>query len=776
MNFLRLKLRRKFHNATARHQRMNELMVDVWWEQLFGFHVLLKFNRSIIKNYTRLVESLIADLQSLNDAMQLEKYEQLHVAFMKVLQREVYLIQIKSGHLLEEISKEVHDSTLALDLQQIRPLEMQMESTLMRYRATQNHTFRRQKPMLQDVEGNVPLNLFLFSLNSFCSSLIGFQETHNTRNHMTGIRARSFVKLSFESFIDRKKYTKLRFMSAIKVSTAIFVGNFLAVYVYGYSNTTPAAVAYVMGNHIGGSFSVTVNRVGGVVAGSVVPSVLEFFLSQVCSPAHLNTFLSDLALFVWVTISMYVYFAGGYGSYAGVVSAFISAGILLRHTDTCLADGTDTSSSIAISSYSSLAQTSVGIVLFILVELALKPESATGLLRKNIHETLRLLQDSFTTLFGHHLSTSDTMDSDTLKHLQDVLHVEIPKLLQEQKLLLQEAKIEPMLWRPAFSYQKYESVLQNCHRLLNSNNLLLKLVRWYSFRVTENKARLKVVVDIRDGGGLGDKGSYIKWELASQQLLSSVGDTFITLQMLFSVGFMHADAEQTALFMQMKEAFRLVDKDCSGEIDTDEVAALLESIFAQSGGVKEHDIQSYVDEFMAVVDKDNSGMVSFEEFMEALENGLKVEVEVYQKRKRKASVLQNVALLETIVEGARLNSSVARRSSVASNPAAEERGRSCHDSAPWVFNPARARFSSSQFNGSNLLSPMRRQHDVLNVEDFTLSEIASSMKTAYVEWLMEGDRYEKVSMEELLLLNCLVSGTEGIARNLAELEETLVAN
>lgn len=239
---------------------------------------------------------------------------------------------------------------------------------------------------------------------------------------------------------------------------------------------------------------------------------------------------------------------------------------------------------------------------------------------------------------------------------------------------------------------------------------------------------------------------------------------------------MHADAEQTALFMQMKEAFRLVDKDCSGEIDTDEVAVLLESIFAQSGGVKEHDIQSYVDNFMAVVDKDNSGTVSFEEFMEALENGLKVEVEVYQKRKRKASILQNIALLETIVEGARLESSVTRRSSVASNPIVEERVRSRHDSTPWVFNPARSRFSSSQFYGSNVQSPVRRQHDILNVEDFTLGEIAGSMKSAYVEWLMENNRYEKVSMEELLLLNCLVSGTEGVARNLAELEETLVAN
>lgn len=774
MNFLRVKLRRKFHSATVRHHRMHALLEDVWWEQLFGFHYFLKFNRSIIKNYVRLVESLVADLQSLNHAMQLEKYEQLHLMFMKVLQREIYVIQQKSGQLLEEISKEVHDSKLQLDLQAMRPLEFQMESTLQRYQKTQNRTLRQRKATSKDVEGNVPLNLFLFSLNSFCSSLISFQQSHNERNHSAGIRARSFVRSSISSFFDASQYTRQRFLSAFKVSLAILAGTFLAVYVYGFSSTTPAAVAYVMGNHIGGSFSLTVNRVGGVVAGSVVPSVFQFFISQICSPTHLNTFLSELALFVWVTISMYVCFSGGYGSYAGVVSAFISAGILLTQSDVCSANGTDTSSSIAISSYSSLAQTSVGIILFIIVELALCPESATSLLRKNVQETLRLLQMSFTTLFGHHLSTSDIMDEATTNELRDILHVELPRLLQEQKLLLHEASIEPTLWKPAFSHQKYENVLHSCNRLLNSNNLLFKLVRWFSFRVEENKDLLGNTVDIRDANTTGNNGTHAQWEAASHQLLSSVGDTFSTLQMLFGDGFLYADAEQTAIFMQMKEAFRLVDKDCSGEIDAEEVAVMLESIFAQSGGVKESEIQEYVEEFMAVVDKDNSGMVSFEEFMEALESGLKVEVEVYQKRKPKAAVLQNATLLGSILEGEEDRRSGGRRSSLASlgTPHENRRGSTAGPGP----RPVLSKLYSTASNGAALNSPMRREHDVLNVEDFTLSDIAGAMKSAYVQWLMEGNRFEKVTMEELLLLNCLVSGAEGIAKNLTDLEENLVAN
>jgi len=110
MNFLKLKLHRKFDAAAARHRRMNELLDDAWWEQMFGFHFLLKFNRSILKHYVHLVGSLVSDLRSLNHAMQLERYDSLHFSYMKVLQREIYVIQVKSGEVLNEISSEVHAS------------------------------------------------------------------------------------------------------------------------------------------------------------------------------------------------------------------------------------------------------------------------------------------------------------------------------------------------------------------------------------------------------------------------------------------------------------------------------------------------------------------------------------------------------------------------------------------------------------------------------------------------------------------------------------------
>lgn len=111
MNFLKLKLHRKFEAASARHRRMLVLLDDAWWEQMSGFAWMLKFNRSIVKHYVNLVGLLLSDLRSLNHAMQLEKYDSLHFTYMKVLQREIYVIQVKSGELLNEISHEIHAST-----------------------------------------------------------------------------------------------------------------------------------------------------------------------------------------------------------------------------------------------------------------------------------------------------------------------------------------------------------------------------------------------------------------------------------------------------------------------------------------------------------------------------------------------------------------------------------------------------------------------------------------------------------------------------------------
>ncbi|EEY65541.1 uncharacterized protein PITG_03037 [Phytophthora infestans T30-4] len=322
--------------------------------------------------------------------------------------------------------------------------------------------------------------------------------------------------------------------------------------------------------------------------------------------------------------------------------------------------------------------------------------------------------------------------------------VKIPAKHVQQASLLAEAQAEPLMWKPAFSTLKCERVLECSRRLLSNNTLLFKLVRWFNFRVEHDRAQPNSI-DIRDTeASLDSKSTSAKWQLATSQFQTVVTDSFKTLEMLFSDALLYLEADQTAIFMQMKEAFRLADKDCSGEIDADEVADMLETIVAQSGTVKQGEIHKYVEEFMRVVDKDNSGLVSFEEFIEALENGLKLEVEVYTQRKPKASAL--VARPEHVLAAINEN----------------------EDDEPKEANRVSSAASSD--------SAMCREHDVLNVKEFSSKHIAAQMKTAYVEWLLEERRYEKMSMEELLLLNCLVSGAEGIAKSLTEMAEIVVTS
>ncbi|KAF4318370.1 hypothetical protein JM18_005140 [Phytophthora kernoviae] len=273
-------------------------------------------------------------------------------------------------------------------------------------------------------------------------------------------------------------------------------------------------------------------------------------------------------------------------------------------------------------------------------------------------------------------------------------------------------------------------------------------VRWFHFRVTQNRVKLNSA-DIRDESleSLDNTSAdcHEKWQLSCNHFQALVQDSFETMEMVFSDSFQYSDPDEMAVFMQMKEAFRLADKDCSGELNADDVATMLETIFAQSGAVKKEEIGLYVQQFMAVVGKPDRDTVSFEEFMSALEHGLTLEVEVYRRRKPRAPAL------------------------VAHTLQAKEEVQSGD-----TKELETSMFSTCPSENASML--LRREYDILNVEDFSISDVVVNMKSAYVEWLMADKRYERVSMEEQLLLNCLVSSAESIAKSLAGLEEIAMSS
>ncbi|RHY77802.1 hypothetical protein DYB30_014220, partial [Aphanomyces astaci] len=558
-----------------------------------------------------------------------------------------------------------------------------------------------------------------------------------------------------------------------------------------------------------GSFSVTANRVGGVIAGSIIPSICLFYIcSYACGNSILVAISTYSLLFVWVTVSMYIKWKGGFESYAGLISAFTATQVLLKGCDGC-----EKGSVAPISSYSNLAQMSLGIVLFIIVEMAICPQSAMALLRANIQKQMKLYQQCFQVLVQDTLArdgavaTEDEDDEATALEIKAIVKKKLPALLVEQAALLKEAAFEPLLWKPPFSTQKYEAVLDCCQRLLNNTLVLFKLTQWYKHRMdlqhpsaspnsnndhhhTSNTSTTANLISDDDDDdvakpvpvtGMIEKNE--EWGFSTAQASRAILDTFDTLHDLFGESFTYADGDQTALFMQMKEAFRLADKDCSGEIDADEVKSILEMIFAQSGAVKVDAIDSYVAEFMEIVDSDKSGKVSLEEFIDALEHGLQLQVEVFQHRsttkKNYTSVSKTTATIEPVlapiaedeVPVAPPPLAILEDDHMAGPPIVMLEVPPLPSSEDDV-EPTRKLSSSSAVNDANQLT---RSHDLLlSVDSLALVEVVQDMRSQYASWMLQDHRYTRLSVEEILVLNCLVSGVSGFARNLALLEEMSV--
>ncbi len=209
MAFLRLKTKRKFDLAMEKKATMQALLIDVWWEQCVGLHFLLGFRMTLTKPYVELYGNLLDNLRAMNQAIQFERYERLQIACMSVLSRDMYLVQQQSTALLHEISTVLHENTTTTRLNlkaTIARLETQLDLVLKNFQTTQtnclletNHAIDQVVPRQEnaqsaattsaftakDMEGNIPLGLFLFSMQSLCATMLEFHTTFNQKDHMT---------------------------------------------------------------------------------------------------------------------------------------------------------------------------------------------------------------------------------------------------------------------------------------------------------------------------------------------------------------------------------------------------------------------------------------------------------------------------------------------------------------------------------------------------------------------------------------------------------------
>lgn len=434
----------------------------------------------------------------------------------------------------------------------------------------------------------IATKLFIFSLVSYGDTLVDFEANFNQTHFSANYRTSNFLVKSFASFFNKQNYLPAQFLSALKVTLAIGFALVPAIVVYGFNSTTPSAIAYVMGNYLGGSFCRTSNRVVGVVAGSVIPSIFKFFLCQI-SNELIQMAASSMLILFWVATSMYVYYNGAQSQYAGTVSAFIAAKILL---EPC------TSTTSVSGSYGSLVQTSMGMLIFIVVELFIYPKSAITLLRENIQETLDKLSACFLYYYEQQANVTNTPEDDlSLLQAKQLIEVVLPNLLNQQQNLLDEASIEPLLWRPVFSSPKYARVLNESKVLYANVTLLHNVFRW-----KRRRSEIHHTMPI-----LEEHGDSIAWEYSNGALSDTVMDSFHTLMNLFDESNLYARTDDTAIFLQMKEAFRLADKNCSGTIDSIEITNMFRQLLEQDALVDGEELDQTVKAFMDIVDKDNDG-------------------------------------------------------------------------------------------------------------------------------------------------------------------------
>ncbi|KAI9999333.1 hypothetical protein PInf_004158 [Phytophthora infestans] len=188
-------------------------------------------------------------------------------------------------------------------------------------------------------------------------------------------------------------------------------------------------------------------------------------------------------------------------------------------------------------------------------------------------------------------------------------------------------------------------------------------------------------------------------------------------------------------------------KSAIGKIDADEVADMLENIFGQTSAVTQRKIHKHVEEFIRVVDKDTSRLVSFKDFVEALKNDPQLAMVVYTRHKPMTSTL--AARREHVLAAFNENGGDSEDVSESDEPKVVNVG-SGDKIQPKLPRRNRSPYQASSvekgkivWSAASSAPAMCRDHDVLNVEEFTSSDIAAQMKTADVEWLLEEHRYEK---------------------------------
>uniref|UniRef100_H3GRL5 EF-hand domain-containing protein n=1 Tax=Phytophthora ramorum TaxID=164328 RepID=H3GRL5_PHYRM len=877
MDFFKLRLDRLLDNAHERLETMESLLSDCWWEELVGLGVCFFFNKTVAKQLVKLYAQLLADLHAMKFAIEAETCHWTHAVLLNKMQTRFYVLQVEANDLLEDISLKIVHSSRTMSSPKFATLEQALERLMVKYTTLYGNLLSADVHTADDVGKTMPLNVFVYSFHVFVISLLEFEEKFNKKNFSARYRVKNFIKLACRSLLQPINYPRRVIIFAFRTTLAILIGICCATFIFGFSSTAPTAIAMVAEDNIGGTYGNTVNRVGGLIAGTVVPSIINFFVCKVTNDSLYNT-MNNVVLFIWTLGSMYVWFSSRYMALAGMTSAYMAASVLLDHS--CRSTSTSTTVS-----YASLTQNALGILILMVVEIVIHPRSSRGLLRSNIQQLLTQYRGVFHDVFRHHVAYNHPMatsaqplteeDIETanallghneVKVLKNQVKVAIPELLKTQAKLVAGSDMEPTLWKPPFSTSKYTKVLNACRELLEQLDVLVDLVDWHENRRNSGKDKqlrrwhqsridaectaaftaaqeppsptsAAVAVMVGESNAV-EEGSLspvprsppsplpnvttttpavakIKWDQSLAVVEAGVEEAMDTLVTLFGEEFSGSTAEDHAIYLQMKEAFRIADVHRRGVVDVSELSLLLEKLMPYSGSQGIEGMEQYVDEFMQLVDKDHDGKISFNEFMQALNEGFRLELEIYddQPQVPAADLLvgPNGAQLAHSKSMRLQRKSTLRRNSIQSTQTDESDDPSTpgtHKHDPVASPPPPRERASSNFvdmsifetskPGSVPLEDTKSTHNtsrrlrfrglsstsessapeaLLNVEAFTLTEAAAALKQSYGECLLGyvDDQSMRVTMEDFIVMSCVISACENVAENLTRLN-TLAAS
>eukprot|EP00644_Phytophthora_capsici_P015399 jgi/Phyca11/534501/estExt2_fgenesh1_pg.C_PHYCAscaffold_240073 len=419
MDFFRLRLDRLLGAAQHRLSEMEELLDDCWWEELVGVGWCLTFNKNVAKQFVKLYARLLKDLRAMKFAIEAENGHWTHVVLMRRMQQSLHIMQAEANDLLQEIADRVLEASTDMLTPKFAHLEQTVNQFMKKYTKLYGAMLSAEVHTSDDVGKTMSLNVFVYSFHSFAHTLFAFEERFNHKNFTCRYRVFKFINMVWNSIYQGTMYMKKMTMFAVRTTLAVILAYSASTFIFAFSATGPTAIAMVAQFHVGGTYGNMRNRMTGLVAGTVVPSILHFFVCKLSDVVFYNA-ANNVILFVWIVGS------------------------------------------------------------------------------------------------------------------------------------IQNA---------------YESVVE---------------------------------------------------------------ESFDALVTLFSKDFTYKTADDYAIYLQMKEAFRIADKDRSGTVDASELVVLLEKLMPYTGGQGNVHMEQYVDEFMRLVDKNHDGQITFAEFMQALNDGFRLELEIYE--------------------------------------------------------------------------------------------------------------------------------------------------